>query len=68
MSVPWGICRSLIDGHSGWLLRGRRGDRTLLWFVDEAEAREMQGYLRSGLTIEESFRKQHARIDGQAHE
>jgi len=63
MSVPWGICRSLWQGHSGWLVRGRRGERTLLWFVDYAEAKEMQGYLRSGLSVDESFKKQHARID-----
>jgi len=60
----WGIVASLLDGHSGWMLRGKcLGAWTFLWTVDYAEAVELQGYLRSGLTVEESFAKQHARID-----
>jgi len=60
----WGICRSLLEGRSGWLLRGRLpACRTLLWFVDRDEALEMQGYLRSGLSVEASFKNLYARID-----
>jgi hypothetical protein len=63
--MTWGCCRALRAGEPGWRLRGRQGGEpaVLLWFADEAEAREMLTYLRSGLTVDESFTKMHARID-----
>lgn len=64
MPRTWNIVASMLDGHSGWMLRGKCLDAwTFVWCVDRAEAVELQGYIRAGLTIDESFAKQHARID-----
>jgi hypothetical protein len=71
----WRICRSLQQGQSGWMLHRRSGNRAkgdpkgvvfgtrLLWFADLAEAEEMKALLDQGLTVEEAYARQHARID-----
>jgi len=60
----WRICPSRLANYSGWMLRGRRhGLLVQLFFIDEAEAREVQGYLVAGMSVTASRQKQYDRID-----